>query len=104
MFQLPYGSASNYDVCLVCELGILRECLQQDMWRMPGSRDWLSNACTSVERSIKVRVDYVSCWHGFASTIRDRCDNFRAFGTSDINEYCISVREFDFPSWHSEHA
>lgn len=71
---------------------------------MSGPRDWFSNACTSMEGSIEVRINNFSSWHGFASTIRDRCDNFWAFGTSDINENCISVREFDFPSWHSEHA
>lgn len=71
---------------------------------MSRSRDWLSNACASVERSIEVRINYISSWHGFAPTIKDRCDNFRAFGTSDINENCINIREFDFPSWHSEHA
>lgn len=88
----------------MCKLGVLWESLQQYMWGVSGFRDWFSNACTSVERSIEVRVNHITKCYGFAFAVKDRCDNFRAFGASDINENRISVREFDFPSRHSEHA
>lgn len=88
----------------MCKLGVFVKGLQQDMWRMSGSRDWLSNACASVERSIEVRVNHVAESYGFTFTIQDRCDNFGALRTSDINENRISVWELNFPGWYSEHT